>query len=91
VELYPAQGHYGEAEPLYVRSLQSREQQLGADHPDTARSLWNLAALYYDMKHIAEAKPLIDRVVAIFDRALGKDHSDIINARQWWQTIHNHE
>jgi len=57
-----------------VRSLQIREQQLGADHPTTAISLWNLAVLYYDMKRIAEAKPLIDRAVAIFDRTLDKEH-----------------
>jgi tetratricopeptide (TPR) repeat protein len=44
--LYQAQGRYGEAEPLYQRSLHIREQQLGADHPDVATSLNNLALLY---------------------------------------------
>jgi hypothetical protein len=27
--------------------------------------------------------------VEIRDRTLGKEHPDTINARQWWQTIHN--
>jgi hypothetical protein len=36
--LYRAQGRYGEAEPLYRRSLQIVEQQLGADHPDVAKA-----------------------------------------------------
>jgi len=44
--LYQSQGRYSEAEPLYGRSLSIREQQLGADHPDVATSLNNLAALY---------------------------------------------
>ncbi|WP_084176509.1 tetratricopeptide repeat protein [[Limnothrix rosea] IAM M-220] len=35
-------GKYSEAEPLYRRSLSIREQQLGADHPDTGSSDFNL-------------------------------------------------
>ena len=38
-------GQYAEAEPLYQRALAIWEQQLGTDHPDTATSLNNLAAL----------------------------------------------
>jgi len=41
-----SRARYSEAEPLYQRALAIREQQLGADHPDTARSLNNLALLY---------------------------------------------
>ena len=33
-------GRYEEALPLYQRSLGIREQALGANHPDTAGSLW---------------------------------------------------
>jgi len=69
-------------------ALQIREQQLGADHPATATSLWNLAALYYSLNRLDESKPLITRTVAIFDRTLGQDHPHTINARQWWQAIH---
>ena len=43
---YYKMGRYSEAEPLFQRSLSIWEQQLGADHPDTASSLNNLAALY---------------------------------------------
>jgi tetratricopeptide (TPR) repeat protein len=89
--LYYSQGRYGEAEPLYRRALQITEQQLGADHPHTALSLHNLAGLYYQMNRVAEAKPLITRAVEIFDRTLGNDHPDTVNARQWWQAIHNIE
>ena len=31
-------GRYAEAEPLYRRSLEIREKQLGPDHPDVARA-----------------------------------------------------
>jgi Tetratricopeptide repeat len=36
------QGRYGEAEPLYLRSLAIREKALGPDHPDVATVLNNL-------------------------------------------------
>jgi len=70
-------------------SLQISEQQLGADHPDTAINLLNLAALYYSLDRLEEAKPLITRTVAIFDHTLGQDHPNTISAHQWWQAIHN--
>ncbi|MEE8511990.1 MAG: tetratricopeptide repeat protein [Acidiferrobacterales bacterium] len=46
-----AHGRYGEAEPLYKRSLAIREKALGPDHPDVATSLNNLARLYSAQGH----------------------------------------
>ena len=37
-------GRYEDAEPLYDEALSIRRRVLGADHPDTAISLNNLAA-----------------------------------------------
>ncbi|MGH8500651.1 MAG: tetratricopeptide repeat protein, partial [Methylococcales bacterium] len=45
IMLYHA-GQYGQAEPLYQRSLAISEKALGPDHPDVATSLNNLALLY---------------------------------------------
>ncbi|MBP1468985.1 tetratricopeptide repeat protein, partial [Candidatus Chloroploca sp. M-50] len=42
--LYHTQGNYAAARPLYEHALAIREHALGADHPDTAQSLNNLAA-----------------------------------------------
>ncbi|MGA1411639.1 MAG: tetratricopeptide repeat protein, partial [Prochlorotrichaceae cyanobacterium] len=44
--VYYYQGQYEAAEPVLKRSLSIHEQQLGADHPDTAPRLNNLAGLY---------------------------------------------
>ncbi|NJK60748.1 MAG: tetratricopeptide repeat protein [Oscillatoriales cyanobacterium SM2_1_8] len=41
------------------------EQQLGANHPDTANSLNNLAALYKSMGRYEEALPLYERAIAL--------------------------
>jgi tetratricopeptide (TPR) repeat protein len=67
-------GRYPEAEPLYVRSLSIREQQLGADHPDTASILNNLAGLYESMGRYPEAEPLYVRSLSICEQQLGADH-----------------
>ena len=45
IELYK-QGKYDEAVPLLEKSLKIRQQVLGAEHPDVATSLNNLASLY---------------------------------------------
>jgi tetratricopeptide (TPR) repeat protein len=76
-ELYRSQGRYGEAEPLYVRSLSIREQQLGQDHPDVAHSLNNLAVLYDSQGHYGEAEPLYVRSLSIREQQLGQDHPDV--------------
>jgi len=69
-------GQYAEAEPLFKRALAIREKALGADHPDTATSLNNLAGLYDSQGKYAEAEPLFKRALAINEKALGADHPD---------------
>jgi tetratricopeptide (TPR) repeat protein len=44
--LYETQGKFGDAERLYRRAIAIRERALGANHPDVAMSLSNLATLY---------------------------------------------
>ena len=70
------QGRYTEAEPLVERSLEIDEQQLGADHLDTAIKLNNLAVLYKSMGRYSEAEPLYERSLHICEQHLGADHPD---------------
>jgi tetratricopeptide (TPR) repeat protein len=69
-------GHYNEAGPHLSRALAIREKSLGADHPDTAASLNNLAELYREQGKYADAEPLLKRALAIGEKALGADHRD---------------
>jgi len=71
---YYAQGLFGLAEAWAKRSLEIREQVLGADHPDTAESLNNLAALYRSQGRYEAAEPLFRRSLEISERLLGADH-----------------
>ena len=56
--LYYTQGQYGQAEPLYKRSLAIREKALGPDHPNVAQILGNMAALYRATNRKQEAEKL---------------------------------
>ncbi|HVB22938.1 MAG TPA: tetratricopeptide repeat protein [Ktedonobacteraceae bacterium] len=67
---------YADAEPLYQRALQIREQVLGPQHPSTATSLNNLAALYDTQGKYEQAKPLYQRALRISEQVLGPQHPD---------------
>ena len=67
---------YAEARPLYERALAIREKVLGAEHPDTATSLNNLAALLQAQGDLAGARPLYERALAIREKVLGAEHPD---------------
>jgi tetratricopeptide (TPR) repeat protein len=71
---YQHEGGYGDAEPLYRRSLTMLEAKLGTHHPAVAASLGNLAALYQEEGRYGEAERLCRRSVDILEKALGPDH-----------------
>ncbi|MFH0887723.1 MAG: tetratricopeptide repeat-containing protein kinase family protein [Planctomycetota bacterium] len=68
------QGKYREAIPIAKIILKETEGKRGKDHPDTAVSLNNLAALYYANGDNASAKPLFKKALVITEKALGTDH-----------------
>jgi tetratricopeptide (TPR) repeat protein len=51
---------YARAAPLHERALRIREAALGAEHPETAMSLNNLALLYKAQGAYAKAAPLYE-------------------------------
>jgi tetratricopeptide (TPR) repeat protein len=57
------------------------EKALGPDHPDTAKSLNNLAGLLEAQGDLAAARPLYERALAISERTLGLDHPDTATVR----------
>ena len=58
----------------FTRALAICEQELGAQHPDTARSLNNLATLYRVQGKYEQAEPLLQQALAVFEHRLGADH-----------------
>jgi len=80
VEQLYGQGKYAEAIPLAQRVLAVQETVLGAEHPDVATALNNLAGLYRAEGRYPEAEPLYKRSLGIREKALGPDHPDVANS-----------
>ncbi|MBD2256285.1 tetratricopeptide repeat protein, partial [Pseudanabaena sp. FACHB-2040] len=70
------QGLYKNAINICESSLSICEEQLGANHPDTATSLNNLAGLYQGTGRYREAEPLYVRALQIVEEQLGENHPD---------------
>ncbi len=66
--LYYSQSDFDKAEPLFKRSLSIREKVLGPDHPDVAKILKNIAALYRATGRVSEADELEQRADKILEK-----------------------
>jgi tetratricopeptide (TPR) repeat protein len=69
--LYLDLSRFGEAEPLWLRSLAIREKAQGPDDPEVATSLNNLAELYRKLGRLSDAEPIYRRAIAIDERVGG--------------------
>jgi len=65
---------FAEARKVLEHVLAIRQKVLGPDHPDTAKSLDDLAKLIYALGEYETARPLFERALAIRERVLGPDH-----------------
>ena len=70
-------GRYAEAEPLFRRALQIREQALGLHHPEVAQVLHKLAILSWQRGNYAQAEPLFRRALCIQEQAPRPDHPEV--------------
>jgi len=71
---------YDEAIAVWRRILAILEKSLGANHPDVATSLSNLAFLLNTQGRYAAAEPLYRRSLVIRETALGPDHPDVASS-----------
>ena len=62
------------------RALAIDEQSYGAEHPNVAIDLNNLARLLQDTNRLAEAEPLMRRARDIFRASLGDEHPNTLAA-----------
>ena len=63
-----------QARRLFERALAINEARLGADHPETATSLNNLALILADQGDLAGARRLHERALSNREAHLGADH-----------------
>ncbi len=67
-------GAYGLAEALYRREWETRRRVLGSEHPDTLRSMNNLAETFRAQGELNGAWKIQEEVLEISMRVLGKEH-----------------
>jgi tetratricopeptide (TPR) repeat protein len=83
---------YAQAEPLMRRALAIDEASFGAEHPNVARDLNNLAQLLKATNRLAEAEPLMRRALAIDEAGFGAEHPEVAaglnNLAQLLQATH---
>ena len=72
-----AKALHAEAEPLMRRALAIDEASFGAEHPNVASHLNNLAQLLQDTNRLAEAEPLMRRALAIDEASFGAEHPNV--------------
>ncbi|HTD16176.1 MAG TPA: tetratricopeptide repeat protein, partial [Chthoniobacterales bacterium] len=70
------QGKYQEAIPLAEKLVDITRRLRGPEDTQTATSLNNLAALYYEMGEYAKAEPLYREALRIRQKVLGPEHPD---------------
>ena len=78
---YRDAGRFGEAIPLFQRTLTARERLLGPDHPNTLRSRAKLASAYRRTGQVTKAIPLAEQTLASRERTLGADDPKTLGAR----------
>ncbi|HEX7280542.1 MAG TPA: serine/threonine-protein kinase [Vicinamibacterales bacterium] len=79
--VYTGLGAYSAAQPLLERSLSTRKQLHGADHPNTLTAANELANVLWFQDRHTDAEPLFRQVVEGRSRLLGETHPDTLRAR----------
>jgi eukaryotic-like serine/threonine-protein kinase len=78
--VYSNLGLYPSAQSLQQQSMEIRQRVLGPEHPDTLKSMNNLAATLSDEGHPAEAEKLDREALDIQRRVLGPEHPDTLTS-----------
>ena len=79
---YESLGWYEEAESLYRRALAIRENTHGAEHPQVAVVINNLAVLCSSQGNRDEAKKLYRQALSIYEKTCGGDHPNAVACRE---------
>ena len=76
--VYSEVGRGQEALQLTEQVLEAYKSTLGAEHPDTLRSMHSLALRYSEAGRIQESLQLTEQVLEARKRTLGAEHPDTL-------------
>ena len=82
-------GYYSDAVKYCRRCLQISERMVGKEHPNTLRSMNNLAAMYDNMGRLNEAVKVFESCLEIRKRVLGEEHPDTLWSMNGLATTYN--
>src|SRR5258708_8689225 len=85
------EGKYGEAESLYRRALDIRENALGERHPEMATSLDNLALLLSNEGKYGEAESLYRRAFACCGKSVGERQPEMAHRLDKLSVLPKHQ
>ena len=71
-------GRWEEALKTYEIVFRGRRELLGAEHPDTLKSMGDLASSFSDRRQLKEAEELYMQLIKIRKRLLGEEHSETL-------------
>jgi len=78
--VYQSLGLYAKSESLLRRSVEIRRRTLGPDHPDTLKSMFDLASVLNEDSKYSEADKLARQTLDIRRRVLGPQNRDTLEA-----------
>ena len=79
-------GRFEESEELLNLALKIRRQRLGADHPDTATTINNLALLCFQLEKYEAAAEGFEQALSVYIGLVGAEHAichQIRDNRTW--------
>ena len=79
-DVYRKLGLYPQAESLFEQALMTGRRAVGADDPDTVRSMTGLSSLYWSQGRFDEAEPLQFEALEIRRRVFGDDHRETLQS-----------
>ncbi|KAM0425990.1 hypothetical protein ACHAPT_008619 [Fusarium lateritium] len=84
-------GRWREKEPVDGRALQLRREVLGEKHPDTIRSMAELATTYHGQGRYDEAEGIYLKVLDLRREVLGEKHPDTIDSMASLATTYHNQ
>lgn len=77
---YRAQGHYDASERLNRLIVETRRHTLGEEHPDTLRSMNDLAGVLSELGKYKETEKICRQTLKLRETTLGKVHPDTLTS-----------
>ncbi|KAL9045065.1 MAG: hypothetical protein Q9214_001845 [Letrouitia sp. 1 TL-2023] len=78
--VYREVGRFQKALELGERVVKAYKRTIGEEHPETLRSIYNLATNFYEAGRVQEALQFTERLVEVYKRTLGEEHPDTLRS-----------